>query len=385
MNKKELSDTAQQRLIEQTRKDDAYFRSIIENNSFYIIKTDLEGRYTYLNPFFCKMLDLQAEEWLGKESLSLIMPVDHAACIETVEKCFADPQNSFWVMLRKPTPNGVLHTQWEFKVLKDENDAPCELLCIGHDITPLILKQEQLLSLVDVAAEQNKRLVNFTYIISHNVRSHVANIIGILNISEDFEDSKMALGMIHDSTLSLDETLNNLNEIISIQANTSLPVAALNVFDEIYRIFQSIQALNSGPDTTISYQFDPSQVVNINPAYFESIILNLITNAFKYKSTERSLEIELNLYDEEKYKVLTFKDNGLGIDLGRYKDQLFGLYKTFHRNKDARGLGLYLIKTQIEAMKGKIEVESEVNVGTTFYIYFNQSDISIVSDTNNNL
>ena len=372
MSEQAFSGQIKQDLIEQTQKDDAYFRSIIENKSFYIIKTDLEGRYTYMNPFFCKMLSLNAEEWIGKESLSLIMPVDHAICAETVGRCFADPDTSNWVILRKPIPGGVLSTQWEFKILKDENGNPNELLCIGHDITPLILKQEELRSMVDVAAEQNKRLVNFTYIISHNIRSHVANIIGILNIREDLGDNVLALEMIKGSTSSLDETLNNLSDIISIQAHTSLPISELNVFHEINRIIQSINVLITDADTSIVYHFDPSQVLNTNLAYFESIVLNLITNALKYKSPQRSLKIHLDLHQEGDYKILTFTDNGLGIDLEKYGDQLFGLYKTFHKNKDARGLGLYIIKTQVEAMRGKIEVESEIDFGTSFKIYFDQ-------------
>ena len=375
MIERKVQGQTKENLIKQTQNDDAYFRSIIHNNSFYIIKTDLAGNYTYLNPFFCKMLSLKAEDWLGKESLSLILPVDHAACIETVGKCFADPDSSFWVILRKPIPNGILSTQWEFKTLKNENGKPCELLCIGHDITPLILKQEELQNLVDVTAEQNKRLVNFTYIISHNIRSHVANIIGILDISADLDDNKMALSMIRETADNLDETIYNLNEIISIQANTSLPVKSLNIFQEISRVTQSIQVLITDANTKIFHKFDSEKTINTNPAYFESILLNLITNALKYKSPARSLEIVLDFYDFEEYKVLTFSDNGIGINLEKYKDQLFGMYKTFHKNKDARGLGLYIIKTQIEAMKGKIEVESEINVGTTFKLYFKQGAV----------
>ena len=369
MSEKTLKQTKEE-LIEQTKTDDAYFRSIIENNSFYIIKTDLEGNYTYLNPFFCKMLSLRQEDWLGKNSLSLIMPVDHAVCVETVVKCFADPGKSHWVILRKPIPNGILSTQWEFKMLMDENGVPAEVLCIGHDITPLIMKQEELQSLVDVTAEQNKRLINFTYIISHNIRSHVANILGIINISDDLEDNKMALGMIKNSTDSLDETIHNLNDIISIQANTNLPVRDLNVFQEISRIVNSIQVLINDAQTSLVYKFHPDEILRTNLAYFESILLNLITNALKYKSPERPLEIAINLYKTEDYKVLIFKDNGVGINLKKYKHQLFGMYKTFHRNKDARGLGLYIVKSQIEAMNGKIEVESEVDIGTTFKLYF---------------
>lgn len=372
MSRQDILVKTNQNLIEQTQKDDAYFRSIIENNSFYIIKTDLEGRYTYLNPFFCKMLSLNAEEWIGKESLSLILPVDHAICIETVGLCFADPDTSNWVILRKPIPGGVISTQWEFKVLKDEFGNPCELLCIGHDITPLILRQEELRSMVDVAAEQNKRLVNFTYIISHNIRSHVANIIGILNITEDLGDNELALEMIQESTSNLDETLHNLSDIISIQANTSLPISQLNVYHEISRVAQNINVLITEAETTIVYHFEPSLVLKTNPAYFESIVLNLITNALKYKAPQRPLRIELDLYREGNYMVMIFKDNGLGIDLEKYRDQLFGLYKTFHNNKDARGLGLYIVKTQIEAMNGKIEVESQPGIGTAFKIYFAQ-------------
>ncbi|MCF0055130.1 PAS domain-containing sensor histidine kinase [Dyadobacter sp. CY356] len=365
--------------VKQSQNDDAYFRSIIENNSFYIIKTDLEGNYSYLNPFFCKMLSVTPEEYIGKNSLSLILSEDHAICIETVERCFAQPDQSHWVMLRKPVPNGALFTQWEFKILKDELGNPVELLCIGHDITPLILKQEELRNMVDVAAEQNKRLVNFTYIISHNIRSHVANILGILNISQELADHDLALGLIQESTTSLNEILSNLNEIISIQAHTSLPIVEVNVFEQINRIVQSIQILLNRAGTKIDYKFEENQVMQTNPAYFESIILNLITNAVKYKSPERDLQITISLNAQEQYKVLTFQDNGLGIDIEKYRDQLFGMYKTFHKNNDSRGLGLYITKTQIEAMNGRIEVESTVGIGTTFKLYFNQKIIKTVT------
>ena len=360
----------QEDLIDKMRQDDAYFRSIIENNSFYIIKTDLQGRYTYLNPFFCKMLDLKAQDWLGKDSLSLIMPVDHDVCIAAVEKCFADPQNSYWAILRKPVPKGVLSTQWEFKMLLDTKGDPCEVLCIGHDITPLILKQEQLQSLVDITAEQNKRLLNFTYIISHNIRSHVANIIGIVDISDDLDDDKLAIGMIKDSSESLDKTLHDLNEIISIQSSTSLPVKEINIFEEIQRIIQSIQVLVSSAGTIITYHFGTNENLSTNPAYFESIILNVVTNALKYRNPDRPLKITMNITEEDGYKIVNFKDNGVGINMEKYGHELFGMYKTFHKNKDARGLGLYIIKAQIEAMQGKIEVESEVDTGTTFKLYF---------------
>lgn len=373
MSDKKDNSTKGADIIEQIKLDNAYYRSIIENNSFYIIKTDLEGNYTYMNPFFCKMLDIRAEDYLGKNSLSLILPDDHGICIQTVEKCFAEPNVSHWVNLRKPYSKGYLSTQWEFKLVLDPNGNPLEVVCVGHDITPLILKQEELQNLVDITSGQNKRLINFTYIISHNIRSHVANIIGIMDIDETFEseeENKLAWEIIKESAGSLDETLRNLNEIISIQSHTNLPFSPINVYGEIQRIIKSIQVMVDQAQTVIYYNFNPNEIIQSNPAYFESIILNLVTNALKYKCSARPLEINIDLYKEEKYTVLTFKDNGLGIDLDRYKDEMFGMYKIFHSNKDARGLGLFIIKTQIEAMQGKIEVESEVGYSTTFKLYF---------------
>jgi PAS domain S-box-containing protein len=362
-------------IITQIQKDNAYYKSIIENNSFYIIKTDLEGKYTYLNPFFCKIFGVNAEEWIGKDSLGLIIPEDHQLCIATVEKCFAELNTTHWVILRKPSYKGILSTQWEFKLLADEKGNLNEIMCIGHDITPQVLKQEELQSLVDITAEQNKRLVNFTYIVSHNIRSHVANIIGVINVNEmdDEEDTKQAWEMIKYSTSSLDQTIQYLNKIIGIQTNTNLEVSFLNIYDEIKRVINSIQILVDNADTEILYQFEKDEMLNTNHTYFESIILNLFTNSIKYKSPERPLKINIDVKQEGKYKILTFKDNGLGIDLEKYGDQLFGMYKTFHGNTDAKGLGLFIIKTQIEAMKGKIEVESEVGASTTFKIYFDTS------------
>jgi len=362
-------------LLNQIKKDNDYYKSIIENNSFYIIKTDLEGRYTYLNPFFCHMLTVKSEDWIGRESLELVVAEDHQICFETVEKCFSASNETHWVILRKPLPNGsVISTQWEFKMMKDENDNPVEIVCIGHDITPLIMKQQELQALVDITSAQNKQLVNFTYIISHNIRSHVANIIGIidLNDTDNEEDRAMTWSLIKRSAKSLDATIYNLSDIITIQSNTNLPTQTLNLKDEIQLTVESFEVLIRDANATINYNFNNQAELTTNTAYFDSIVLNLFTNAIKYKSPERDLDIDISFYKKDNYDVLLFKDNGVGIDLDTHGEMIFGMYKTFHGNLDAKGLGLFIIKTQIEAMGGKIEVESKLNQFTSFKVYFKQ-------------
>jgi signal transduction histidine kinase len=105
----------------------------------------------------------------------------------------------------------------------------------------------------------------------------------------------------------------------------------------------------------------------------ESIMLNLVTNAIKYRSPERLPVVIINAHTNYKGIVITIEDNGLGIDLERYRNKLFGMNKTFHGNEDARGLGLYITKNQVESMGGRIEVESKLNVGTKFSVYLNSN------------
>jgi signal transduction histidine kinase len=99
-------------------------------------------------------------------------------------------------------------------------------------------------------------------------------------------------------------------------------------------------------------------------------MLNLLTNAIKYKSENRKLKITINANEVDDTVYLIFKDNGIGIDLERNRDKVFGLYQRFHNYPDSKGLGLYLVKSQVETMGGTISIESEVNKGTTFTLTF---------------
>jgi signal transduction histidine kinase len=113
----------------------------------------------------------------------------------------------------------------------------------------------------------------------------------------------------------------------------------------------------------------PGLEIEYNPAYIESILFNFLSNAIKYGKPGRKTVINIDCSDHNGHLVLQIADNGLGMDLQKIGEDLFGMYKTFHRNSDAKGIGLFITKNQVEAMGGKIEVESEVDKGTTFKIY----------------
>jgi signal transduction histidine kinase len=173
-------------------------------------------------------------------------------------------------------------------------------------------------------------------------------------------------------SLSLNDTLYNLNEVVSIRNNMNMVIEPLNLREYILQalgvlseqiIQKNVQIINNVPEDTL---------VNYNPAYLESVVLNFISNAIKYSSPERQPKIELSVFHEKENMIFKVSDNGIGIDMKKNGDKLFGMYKTFNNNPDARGIGLFITKNQIDAMGGKVEVESELGIGTSFRIYFSK-------------
>jgi K+-sensing histidine kinase KdpD len=143
----------------------------------------------------------------------------------------------------------------------------------------------------------------------------------------------------------------------------------LNLYDYVEKAMYNIIAMAQNAEATIYNEIDEDLCVKAMPAYLDSIILNFLTNAIKYKKPTEPAKIEINTSIKDRFIVLEIRDYGQGIDLIKYGEKLFGMYKTFHKHDDSRGLGLFITKNQVEAIGGKIEVESEVNEGTTFYIY----------------
>jgi PAS domain S-box-containing protein len=355
-------------------RDAAFYKYMVENHSFFILKTDLEGRFTFVNPFFCQILGIGPEEYLGKAAVECLEGSDRSSYQQTLEKCRTEPSRVHWVILRQQTPDGLRINQWEMQLLRDEEGKATEFLCIGHPITDLIEKQNQLSEQVVTISEQNRRLQNFTHIISHNIRSHVANLSGLLAMGESEPDQKhMLMQLIKNTVGSLDQTIEHLNEIVSIQSNVQLPYVSLPVRETLEALLPAISKLLERSEAILAIDIAEHTRLCTNLAYFESIFLNLLTNAIKYASPARRLRITIGFRETDGFSVIYVQDNGLGIDLSRYRDKLFGLYKTFHGNEDAKGLGLFLTKTQVEALKGRIEVESSPDQGSTFSVYFPQS------------
>ncbi len=241
------------------------------------------------------------------------------------------------------------------------------------DITALKSKEEELNKSLSVVNAQNSKLQNFTYIVSHNLRSHCSNIFLLTKLfkeEENSEEKEKFFELLQGATQNLLDTVNNLGDIISINSQFELNKSDINFNLVIKSVMSTLTANREHLEAEFFIDCPEALEVYANPAYFESIFLNLLSNALKYSDPARKPIIHVFAREEENQFVFQIKDNGLGIDLNRYAGKIFGMYKIFHKHPDARGMGLFLVKNQLEAMGGTISVDSKVGKGTTFTIFF---------------
>jgi len=242
---------------------------------------------------------------------------------------------------------------------------------IFQDINEIKTKELNLQTSLDILGEQNKRLQNFAHIVSHNLRSHSGNLQFMVNIFDEdisIDDRTEIFNNIRSISESLATTIDHLNEIVKIQTEINKELKPV----DLALVFKNTQnALDTNIADTkaiICCDFSACPIVNYIPAYLESIFLNLLTNALKYRQPGRNPRIVCNSYVEDGHQYITFEDNGSGIDMEKHGDKIFGMYKTFHQNTNAKGIGLFITRNQIESLGGTISVESTVNVGTKFTI-----------------
>lgn len=244
------------------------------------------------------------------------------------------------------------------------------------DITQLKEKEIELGNTINIIGEQNNRLVNFAHIVSHNLRSHAGNLKMLIDLFKAADEQEREIMLEHLEAISngLYVTIGHLKELVDIQFEIKNVKEKINLRHYLKNILNILHNEIKKHGVNIEVNIPLDITVNYNPAYLESILLNFTTNAIKYSSPKRKPIISYDFEMKNGQKTLSVTDNGLGIDLGRHKNSLFGMYKTFHKHQNSRGIGLFITKNQIEAMGGKIEVFSEIDKGTTFKIYFNDDE-----------
>jgi len=220
--------------------------------------------------------------------------------------------------------------------------------------------------------EQNNQLEQFAFIAAHNLRSPLARILGLANVielSESEEDRDTSLRKIVASAMDLDAVIKDLTTILDIQKQTG-NFSSIDLPAYLDRVVKTLEKECEETNATITIDVASTPMLNAVSPYIESILYNLISNAIKYRDPDRKPIVTIKSTPLQDHILLIISDNGLGIDLSKHGENVFNLYKRFHLHVEGKGLGLFLVKGQMEAMGGKIEIESEVDKGTTFRLYF---------------
>jgi len=220
--------------------------------------------------------------------------------------------------------------------------------------------------------EHNNQLEQFAFIAAHNLRAPLTRVLGLANliqIGKTEEDKTTALEKLISSTHDLDQVVKDLNAILNIKRHTG-NLTEVDLNESLTRTKRILEKEIEDTGTKIINNFSEADKVYAIAPYVESILYNLISNSIKYRDPERTPYIAIKTTYEQEFVCLAIMDNGLGIDLKKYQQNIFSLYKRFHLHVEGKGLGLYLVKTQIEALGGRVEVWSEPNEGTTFHVYF---------------
>lgn len=258
------------------------------------------------------------------------------------------------------------YQDFSIKPVKDSNGNVIYLIAETRDITEMVMARKNI-------EEQKFQLENFAYITSHNLRAPAANIsmlVNMLEILTDEAERKDILNQVDLSAQKLIDTIGILAEIVKIRKDTSLPKVTIRLDEILKTVKNDLSATIAGSGIEIEADFSQCSTVVFPIPYLESIFTNMLTNSIKYASPERKPHLSIKSYIKENRPVVVFSDNGIGIDLAKHGHKMFGLYKVFTKHTDAHGVGLYLVKNQVESQGGRIEVESEPDKGATFTIYF---------------
>jgi len=229
----------------------------------------------------------------------------------------------------------------------------------------------------------NQELDNFVYTASHDLKSPISNIEGLLEVlteeltAENFnrEQINKIVYLMKSSVNSFNLTLQDLTAVVETATITSLDEKSeeINIFEIVKSVEQDLIRLIEASQAKVEVFSKDNHVLYSSKKNMKSILYNLISNAIKYRSPARTPQVLVKLEEINGKSHLSVTDNGLGIPLDM-QDQVFIMFKRFHSHVEGSGLGLYIVKRMVDNMNGQIQVTSTLNKGTTFNLIFLPSD-----------
>lgn len=345
-------------------------------NAFFERSADMlciagfDGFFKRVNPATCNILGYSEDELTSKPITDFILPDDR----DITNRVRANLSNGKPLLNfenRYVTKCGeVVWLSWT-----SIPDTSNELIyAIAKNVTHSRKVSDDRNRLISNLTKTNSDLKRLTFSTSHDLRAPLGNIIGILSILDyskiNDEETLELIEMLQISAEKMRQTLDRQIDSIKESEKVIVDIEPTSFNECINSTLQSIKSYVNSSQASIIRDFKAFDSVMFNETYMESIFLNLITNSIRYSKQDEPPVITIKTVIEDGTKKLVFSDNGLGMDMDMVKGKIFGFNQTFHRNKDSKGIGLYLVNNHVRALGGSIAVDSEPGSGTTFTISF---------------
>ncbi|RKS03159.1 PAS domain-containing sensor histidine kinase [Flavobacterium sp. 102] len=362
---------AEEELLKKIKEISDYKYALDESSIVAI--TNQKGVITHVNDNFCKISKYSREELLGQDHRIINSAFHPSKFIKELWKTIAKGEVWKGELKNKAKDGTAYWVDTTIVPFLNEQGKPYQYVAIRSDISERKRGEEKIAKMLINAEYQNKQLVDFCNIVSHNLRAPLVNISMLLDYMEscDTESEKSeVLGRVQPVINHLNGILDELVESLQIRQDADVESTNIDLKNTLDKILIGFETQIKRYNAKITIDFKEVGTLFYPQRYIDSIFTNLISNALKYKSPDRNVTINIKTYYEDDEIVLTVADNGLGIDLDLHQHNLFKIRKVFHKHPDARGFGLFMTKTQVEAMGGKIWIDSTPNKGSTFYIKF---------------
>ena len=368
--------TERKKAEELLQKSEANLRSIFNNTETAYVLLDME-----LNVLSCNQPALKfSRDHLGAEIQEKAYAVDYfsedkkAIILKSLRSSLKGEDIHYEVSFDEPDGSSKWYYAHFHPVWSQEEKILGVIMSL-RDINERKLSELQQKKITEELIQRNKDLEQFAYIISHNLRAPVANIRGISEALSDGDLTEQDRHIFTDglimSAKKLDNVIMDLNHILQVKHEINENKEKVQFSQIVSDIKYSISNLADKEMFLLKCNFSEIDEMMTLKSYIHSIFYNLISNSIKYRQAHIPPVIEITSHKYPDRIELTFKDNSIGIDLEKKGDQIFGLYKRFHPQRaEGKGMGLYMVKTQVETLHGKISVQSKVNEGTEFKIVF---------------
>ena len=341
-----------------------------ESSADLLIIAGFDGYFKRINPAVVKLLGYSMNELLTTPIDDFIHPEDREITIGYRENIKKNVPLLYFENRYITKSGKVVWLSWTSIPIESER----LVYAIAKNITHKKKVEQDRAALIANLTKANKDLKELTYSTSHDLRSPVNNLLSVHKLLEavNIQDGPALelISILRAATENLNVTLNNYLNALGRKGSLNIGIEKLALSEVLRDVQQSIDSLIKDSKVRFTVDFSLAENVTFNRAYLESIFLNLITNSIKYArpGVTPVISIHSSVIDDRVKLVLS--DNGLGFDMDKVKDKIFGLRQSFHNHADSKGIGLYLVYTHIASLGGTIDVASKINEGTTFTISF---------------